>query len=378
MQMVLILVLGHTLAQSAPVVKGLQALAGLARGRASAIILVSLTATIAAWLNWGFGLVVGALVAREVGRQRSDVHFPLLVAAAYSGFLVWHAGLSGSIPLKVASNDNDALTELLQGQLIPVTETLFHPANLIMVFALLLLLPLLNYLMHPDEKHLHPFAGEIEDRLVVDKTRLTPAEKLEHLPLINFILAALCLAYLVPYFIRGGGLNLNIINMSLLVLGLMLHVNPHNYLQALKKAIGGASGIVLQFPIYAGIMGMMVQSGLADKVSQWFVAISTADTFPMLTFISAGIVNLFVPSGGGQWAVQAPIVIPAAQALGVPLNHAAMAVAWGDAWTNMVQPFWALPLLGIAGLSIRQIMGYCTMVLLCSGALIMLLMALLY
>jgi short-chain fatty acids transporter len=138
----------------------------------------------------------------------------------------------------------------------------------------------------------------------------------------------------------------------------------------LNEAIKSTTGIVLQFPLYAGIMGMMVSSGLAASISEWFISISTVDTFTLFTFLSAGIVNFFVPSGGGQWAVQAPIVIPAAQALGVPLNQAAMAVAFGDAWTNMIQPFWALPLLGIAGLSIKDIMGYCTVIVIWSGLLI--------
>jgi short-chain fatty acids transporter len=114
-------------------------------------------------------------------------------------------------------------------------------------------------------------------------------------------------------------------------------------------------------------MGMIVGSGLAVSMSEWFVDISNAETFTLLTFLSAGIVNIFVPSGGGQWAIQAPIVIPAAQSLGVPLNHAAMAVSFGDAWTNMIQPLWALPLLGIAGLKIKDIMGYCTVTLIWSG-----------
>ena len=175
------------------------------------------------------------------------------------------------------------------------------------------------------------------------------------------------LYYLLGYFIDGGKLGLNSLNMIFLMVGLLLQKNPANYLRALNEAIKSTTGIVLQFPLYAGIMGMMVSSGLAVSISEWFIGISTADTFTLFTFLSAGIVNFFVPSGGGQWAVQAPIVIPAAQALGVPLNHVAMAVAFGDAWTNMVQPFWALPLLGIVGLGIKDIMGYCTVILLWSG-----------
>jgi short-chain fatty acids transporter len=164
----------------------------------------------------------------------------------------------------------------------------------------------------------------------------------------------------------------------LLLAGLALHISPYNYLQAMRNAIGSSSAIVLQFPLYAGLMGMMVESGLASAMSQWFVENSTADSFSVVTFFSAGVVNFFVPSGGGQWAVQAPIVVPAASQLGVPLSRVAMAVAWGDAWTNMIQPFWALPLLALSGLNIRQIMGYCIVILFWSGAVISSMIYLLY
>ena len=369
MQMVLILVFGHVLAMSKPVQSLLIKIASFARSPASGIVLVTLVSILAAWINWGFGLVVGALVAKEVANRVERLHFPLLIAAAYSGFLVWHGGLSGSIPLKLASTNQDSLNALLNGQVIEVSQTIFSIENLLIVAVLAIALPIINVLMHPKDKIVEVHYQE-STQTVVDKTQLSPAEKLEHNPLISLLLAFMCGLYLFDYFNSGSGLNLNIINLCLLTLGLLLHWNPHQYLNALRKAVSGASGIILQFPIYAGLMGMMTQSGLADSVSNWFVEISTTDTFPVFTFISAGIVNFFVPSGGGQWAVQAPIVIPAAQTLSVPLNHAAMAVAWGDAWTNMIQPFWALPLLGIAGLNIRQIMGFCTVIFIVSGLII--------
>ena len=369
MQMVLILVLGHILAMSRPVTTLLRKIASFANSPGQGIVLVTIVSITAAWINWGFGLVVGALVAREVAHKVKGVHFPLLIASAYSGFLVWHGGLSGSIPLKIASTSQDSLNALLNGQTIDVSQTIFAIENMIIIIALLISLPIINLLMMPKDNVIELNESTAQE-IPIETDDLSPAEKLEHNPIISFILAAMCGLYLVNYFYQGKGLNLNIINLCLLTLGLILHGNPYNYLAALKKAISGASGIILQFPIYAGLMGMMVQSGLADSVSNWFVEISSQDSFPVLTFISAGVVNFFVPSGGGQWAVQAPIVIPAAQSLGVQINHAAMSVAWGDAWTNMIQPFWALPLLGIAGLNIRQIMGFCTVVFIWSGLLI--------
>lgn len=166
-------------------------------------------------------------------------------------------------------------------------------------------------------------------------------------------------------------------NYAFLMLGIVLHRTPARLLAALQEAIKGGAGIVIQFPFYAGIMAILVGSGLATTLSGWFASIASADTLPFLTFLSAGLINMFVPSGGGQWAVQAPVMIPAAQALGADLPRVAMAVAWGDAWTSMLQPFFALPLLAIAGLRIKDIMGYCLMLLFASGTIISLVFLLL-
>lgn len=370
MQMVLILVLGTVLAMSRPVKAALRAIARMASTPSQGIILVTLTSMMALWVNWGFGLVVGALLAREVASHVKNSHFPLLIAAAYSGLLVWHSGLSGSIPLKIASTGDDALSQLLNGQTVPLLETIFAWQNIAIIIALAISLPILNILMMPDKNNRLGLAAEEEPEPAVDLTAMSPAEKLEHYPIINYLLVAIGAVYLFGFFSSGRSISLNEINLCLLLAGLALHINPRNYLNAMNSAIGNSSGIILQFPLYAGVMGMMVGSGLAGAMSQWFVDISSAQSFPVITFLSAGVVNFFVPSGGGQWAVQAPIVVPAAAELGVPVSKAAMAVAWGDAWTNMIQPFWALPLLALSGLNLRQIMGYCVVILLWSGALI--------
>jgi short-chain fatty acids transporter len=370
MQMVLILVLGTVLAMSRPVKAALRAIAQRASTPAQGILLVTLASMLALWVNWGFGLVVGALLAREVASHVKNSHFPLLIAAAYSGVLIWHSGLSGSIPLKISSASDDALSQLLNGQSVPLLETIFAWQNIAIIIALAISLPILNILMMPDKNSRLGLTIEEEPEPAVDLTAMSPAEKLEHYPIINYLLVALAAVYLFGFFSSGRSVSLNEINLCLLLAGLALHINPRNYLNAMSSAIGTSSGIILQFPLYAGVMGMMVGSGLAAEMSQWFVDVSTAQSFPVITFLSAGVVNFFVPSGGGQWAVQAPIVVPAAAELGVPVSKAAMAVAWGDAWTNMIQPFWALPLLALSGLNLRQIMGYCVVILLWSGALI--------
>jgi short-chain fatty acids transporter len=370
MQMVLVLVTGHTLAKTRVVESILAAIAGLASKPSQAIVVTTLVALIACWINWGFGLIVGALLARQMAKKIRGIHYGLLVASAYSGFLIWHAGLSGSIPLKIAQVSKNFMSAITGGEVIPVTDTIFAWQNLLICAILILTLPIINMLMAPDADEIVEIDPALLEEQDIQETKTkgtTPAEKIENSVIISMLLGLFGFTYIVYYFITGGKLGLNSVNMIFLFAGIVLHGTPSNFLKAANEAIKNTGGIVLQFPLYAGIMGMMVHSGLAASISQWFVQVSTPMTFPFFTFLSAGIVNFFVPSGGGQWAVQGPIIMPAAKALGVPLGKAAMAIAWGDAWTNMIQPFWALPLLGIAGLGIRDIMGYCIVALLWGG-----------
>ena len=229
----------------------------------------------------------------------------------------------------------------------------------------------------------HPAPEEtitVDPALLVEETRVyktpeTPAEKIENSMVLSMVVGFAGVLFIVLYFIRAGvmnGLNLNTVNFIFLILGILFHKTPIRYVHAITDSAKGAAGIILQFPFYAGIQALMVFSGasgqsLAGVISNFFVNISNQVTFPIFTFLSAGIVNFFVPSGGGQWSVQGPIMMPAGLALGVEPAITGMAIAWGDAWTNMVQPFWALPALGIAGLSARDIMGYCIITLLFAG-----------
>jgi len=248
----------------------------------------------------------------------------------------------------------------------------------LLVLILFVAMPLVNRFMLPEEKdsiYVDPKAledGGADDnaaQLTNDTTR--PADKLENSRLLGWSVGGAGLVYLGYYFaVQGGSLNLNLVNFLFLFLAIVLHQTPRSLLLSLNEAIKGGAGIVIQFPFYAGIMAVMVQSGLAQSISEGFVAIASAESLPFWSFISAGIVNIFVPSGGGQWAVQAPIMLPAAEVLGADVARVAMAVAWGDAWTNLIQPFWALPVLAIAGLKARDIMGFCLMQLLITGVII--------
>jgi short-chain fatty acids transporter len=365
MQMAMVVVLGTAFANAPVCKKILKTISGLAHDNKSAILTVTFISTICCWLNWGFGLVAGALLAKEIARRVPTVDYRLLIASAYSGLVIWHAGLSGSIPLTITSETTIADITFT----VPLSLTIFHPVNLIMCAAILVIMPFLNYSMHPDKEH----------AVCVDPTMLkedvertytvkTPADRLEHSKILWIITLVLGFGYLVYYFATSGfNLTINIVNMIFMFLGILAHGDLRRYVDAIGSAASTAAGILLQFPFYAGIMGMMVGvdpngQSLAGVIANAFVSISNNVTFPMLTFLSAGIINFFVPSGGGQWAVQAPIVIPAAKMMGIEYGRACMGIAWGDQWTNMIQPFWALPALGIAGLQARDIMGFLVIV----------------
>jgi short-chain fatty acids transporter len=368
MQMLLVLVTGFMLASSPPVKRLLKRLASQAKSPGSAIILVTLVSLAASWINWGFGLVVGALFAKELAKL-VRVDYRLLVASAYSGFIVWHGGLAGSIPLTIATDGHFTVEQI---GVIGTGSTIFAFFNLAIVICLFIAVPLVNRLMLPDEKD----SVFIDPKLLGDdeafRPRITrPAERLENSVTLAWLVGIPGVLYLLDHFVlRGGGLNLNVVNLIFLSLAIVLHRTPQSLLNSLQEAIKGGAGIVIQFPFYAGIMAIMVQSGLAESMSQGLISFATETSLPFWSFISAGIVNIFVPSGGGQWAVQAPVMLPAAQALGVDIPRVAMAVAWGDAWTNLLQPFWALPVLGIAGLKAKDIMGFCLIQLFITGIII--------
>ncbi|MFV8571541.1 short-chain fatty acid transporter [Marinobacter sp. SBS5] len=367
MQMLLVLVTGFMMA-STPLVRGiLNRIASLAKTPGQAIVLVTFIALVASWINWGFGLVVGALFAKALARQ-IRVHYPLLVASAYSGFIVWHGGLAGSIPLTIATDGHFSASAI---GIIDTSETIFAFFNLAIVVALFIVVPLVNRLMLPAEKdsiYVDPKLLDDEPDTAVVINR--PADHLENSRILAWLIGFSGLAFIFQYFLDNGGLNLNIVNFMFLFIAIILHQTPKRLLASLNEGVKGGAGIVIQFPFYAGIMGVMTASGLAASISAGFVSFASAESLPFWSFISAGLVNIFVPSGGGQWAVQAPVMLPVAQELGVDIPRVAMAVAWGDAWTNLLQPFWALPVLAIAGLKAKDIMGYCLMLLIITGVII--------
>ncbi|MDG1261007.1 MAG: TIGR00366 family protein [Flavobacteriales bacterium] len=376
-QMMLMLVLGHVLALSKPASALINAISKpISSSTSKAAFFVCLLTMLMGFFNWGFGLIFGAILARKVGESASQngrkINYALVGAAGYTGLLVWHGGLSGSSLIKVAETGH--LQSLMTGLLtqaemnllpsaIGIGETVFSPMNIMASLLLLALVPAGLYLIG---KHAKPSAKLPEIHFIDSDSedQITGAERLDYmkLPAILFggivLLIAASKAWTHPNPSTLQWINPNWINIMLFGLAMLMHGTIKRFLRAVEQAISGASGILIQFPLYFGIMGLITGSGLIDLVSETMVSISSSTSYPIFTFLSAGLVNVFVPSGGGQWAVQGAIIVKASMELNVPLAKSILAMAYGDQLTNMLQPFWALPLLGITGLKAKEILPY--------------------
>ena len=385
-QMMLILVLGHILVLSKPMSKAIEKLTNLVSNTSNAVLLVSITTLIVSFFNWGLGLIFGAIMARKVAEaaqlRNFSINYPLVGASGYVGLMIWHGGISGSAPLKVAEAGHLASLmsgisdPTIQAQLptaISFSETVFSVPNLLLFGVLLVLIPGFLYLLSK-RVSVSKINLPIYNNTSEEKQTVIGADRLDHskyLGAIFGILILIAFAYQYAGNLTELAITPNLLNFFMLGLGLLLHGSFASFLRALQEAISGAAGILIQFPLYFGIMGIMRDSGMVVQISDFFVSIATPLTLPVFTFFSAGLVNVFVPSGGGQWAVQGPIVVESALKLGVPLPKAIMALAYGDQITNMLQPFWALPLLAITRLKAKEILPY-TVLIMILGAIVFL------
>ena len=378
MQMMVMLVLGHVLALSKPFNWLMDKAVLPCTSGPLAAFWVTLIAVCFALFNWGLGLIIGALFARKVAehaqKKMIPINFPLIGACGYAGLMVWHGGLSGSAPLKVAQQKH-MFAHLTNGEAISISETILSPMNLAAIIACLVILPLAMSLLARSLPSAVPNIKPRKTNSAKNVQKIGLAEKLDFSPIFAKIFGSFLLfGFLYVFWIEPGKLDIskidpNLINLFFLSLALLFHRNIREFLSATEEAILGSTGIMLQFPLYAGIMGIMAGSGLITVFSEMMVEISGPESFFIFTLISASVVNFFVPSGGGQWVIQGEIVLTASNSLGVPQPKAVMALAYGDQLTNMMQPFWALPLLAITGLRAGQIMPY-TLFLMLLGSLI--------
>jgi short-chain fatty acids transporter len=366
LQMILILVTGYALASSKPVARALEWLAERPRSSKGAVSLTIVVSGVACWLNWGFGLVVAGLLAREIAK-RMRIDFGWLVAGAYSGFLIWASGLSSSIALAQATPGSKLnIVQQVTGHVLPIGSTILTPFNLVPAIVLLAVLPLVFRALEPADVvtgNVAAFAGQRAPAAAFearnDARAGTPAHALENAWLFNVLFAVAGLGYIAwSWFTAGFSLDINSVIFIFFCAGLLLHWRPIAYVRAVDDAARVTGPLILQYPIYGGIMGIMTATGLAGVIAQWFDAFATAWTLPFWSYVSSIVISLFVPSGGGHWAVQGPFAVPAAVKLHASLPATAMGVAIGEEVANMVQPFWALPVLAIAGVGLRRVMAF--------------------
>ena len=376
LQMILVLVTGYALAASAPVTRALERLASLPRSPKAAVALTFLVSAAACWLNWGFGLVVAGLLARSIAR-RMRIDFGWLVASAYAGFVVWASGLSSSIALAQATPGSKLnIVQIFTGRVLPLHATIFAPFNLVPVIVLMVVLPLVFVALEPrpqdvvtgDAGRLAGAPGAREEAVAGTARDGTLARALERAWMLNLILVIAGAVYLGSTWAKHGfSLDINSVIFVFFILGLLLHWTPAAYAGAVNRAARITGPLLIQYPLYGGIMGMMTSTGLAGVIAGWFLTFSTAATLPFWSYAASIVISLFVPSGGGHWAVQGPFVVPAAVKLGASQSATAMAVAIGEEVANMIQPFWALPVLAIAGVALQRVMAFTVVVFFIAG-----------
>jgi len=361
MQLALIVLTGYVVAVSPVVSRLLEYIAGLASSDRGAIALMGLVSMTAAWLHWGLGLIAGPIFLQFLIRKHPRLDYRLAVAAGYLGSTcTWHAGLSGSVPLLMATPKN--FMEADAG-LVPVSLTTFSSFNLILTVIVASVMTVMVMKLYPkNPENRLAFAPDAED----SHADGGPERAAPHTPLwiersyaLNLVMGLLGATAFWSLYVEGGSrVSINVLNFVVLFLALLLHPSPASFTRAAARGATYLHGIVVQFPFYAGMYGLIKYSGLAEIIARWFVSIASPRTFPIIIYWYSGVLSFFIPSGGSKWAVEAPYVIAAAKALSVPIPQAILAYAWGDMSTHFLQPFWAIPLLAIAKVEFKDIIGY--------------------
>ena len=398
LQMSLIIITGHVLATSQPMGRVIRAIAGWPTTPRGAVALVTFVTLAASWFNWGFSLVFGAVLAREVARRVEGVDYRALAAASVLGLgSIWAQGLSGSAALQMATpgalqpqiRDIVAHGGVVPGGIVGFTHTIFMWQSLVAVLVETVVVTGVMWLATPapgEGKTARELGIDVRENVELrtenlEPRTIRPGQWLEHSPLLTWLVVALGVTYLARYFAAAGdplnALNLNILNLSFLMLGFLLHRTPARLMRAVQEATPAVWGVILQFPFYAGIAGIITGTHLNERLAEVFVRVSTPVTFPPLVAVYSAVLGVFVPSGGSKWVIEAPYVMAAAHTLKVHLGWVVSAYDLGEALANLVQPFWMLPVLGLFKLGARDVMGYTIVVFLALTPVVIVLVTLL-
>ena len=365
MQMAFVVIGGYIVAVSPPVKKLVVALAAYPKSPKIAVAYVAFMAMIASLLSWGFSLIFAGMLMREISKRVDGVDYRAIGAAAYLGLgSIWALGLSSSAALLMATKGSIPPALFKISGLIVLDQTLFTWQNLVMIAVLVVLSVWICYVSAPnaDKAKTAAMAGIVykEEEEDLGKPN-TPGEYLEYSPILTIILVLLGLGYLVDTFTTRGGLaalDLNVYNFMFIIAGMLLHWTPRAFLKAAAKSVPMTGGVLIQFPLYAGIFGVLMGSGLNELLAKFFVSVSNAETLPVVVGIYSAILGLFLPSGGGKWIVEAPYVLEAANQLKVNLAWMVQVYNAAEALPNFINPFWMLPLLGLTGVKARDLAGY--------------------
>ena len=372
MQFTIIMVASYACVSSRPVYRLMDRLARTPNPEKPlhAIALAAGFSLATAYLNWAFCLVASALFVPFVCKHNPKTDIRVLIAAAYLGLgTVWHCGLSGSAPLILATPGNPLISpasgEPVIGRLIPVTETLFAGFNLAYMVVIAAVGVVAVLALHPRRGAVTLTGEQIEAILPkppeVESATDTPAGRIDRFP-GWIILAILLIAYPLGHSMltRGFGTTwtINAYNMTFLAAALLLHRRPDSFVHACRQGVGTTWGIILQFPFYAGIFGLMNNTGLGTWLGGLFAEFASPRTYPLFVYVYSAAMNLFVPSGGSKWLIEAPYLIPAGEKLGVSVTTVVLSYAYGDSTTNLIQPLWAVPILAVARVRFGEVVGY--------------------
>ena len=372
MQMVMIIVGGYVVASTPIVRRGIHWLAGLPKSPRAAITLVAFVATTSSLISWGLSPIVSGFLVREMSGRVKGMDYRAAGTAANLGTCsVWALGLSSSAAMLMATKSSMPASLFAISGLIPLTQTLFLWQSMVTALVIIVISVCVAYFSAPsaaNARTAESYGVSFAAPSTVRERPVKPGEWLEFSPLLNILVGVLLLAYLVNVFRTSpqgalAALDLNVYNLMFLTAGLLLHWRPRNFVRAVTESIPATGGVLIQFPFYAMIFGMIVGTGLSAKLAHLFTSASTHDTFALLAAGYSAVLGLFIPSGGSKWIVEAPYVLQAAIAHQVHLGWVVQIYNAAEALPNLINPFWMLPLLGILRLKARDLIGYSTLYL---------------
>ncbi|QCX00445.1 short-chain fatty acid transporter [Aggregatimonas sangjinii] len=383
MQIVLIIITGFAIALSPIVNKGIDGLTNYIKTSRQVYFFVVLIGTLLALVSFGW-IVIICVLARALALRVQGVNYPFLVACVYFSFGSWVSGLSSSIPLLLGTEKNYLIESGVLTEILPTSLTLGSTLNMAMIVLYVVFAPLMILLLIPKTKHFKQINtmldGSInknelsikEEAASMNSAVVSFSDRLNNAIWLQFSIAFMGLVYICYHFYtKGFQLDFNIMIFIFLILGLVLHKSPMRYVIAMKRSSSNVSGILYQYPFYAGIMGIMLYTGLGEKFAELLVSVASVDTYPFFSYLTGGIMNFAIPSAGGEFAVVGPSIIDAVKNFGTGLpasevtamiSRASLAIAYGESLSNALQPFYLLLVFPIMGKGIkiqaRDVMGY--------------------